>query len=109
MSESTKCYSILNATINFTAKGEPSRNRVPQGARVRLERHAGKLARAVLRGLEGGNALPATRRAGGFGRHSCYYLQGDILHRQVGIVSGTSLAAYFTNMGESPKRAPNLL
>src|SRR2546430_11594696 len=57
MSESTKCYSILNATINFTAKGEPSRNRVPQGALERLERHAGKLARAVLRGLEGGNAL----------------------------------------------------
>src|SRR4030095_14649373 len=30
-------------------------HRVPQGAFVRLERHAGKLARAVLRGLGGSN------------------------------------------------------
>ena len=29
--------------------------RVPQGAFARLERHAGKLARAVLRGLGGSN------------------------------------------------------
>jgi len=29
--------------------------RVPQGALARLERHAGKLARAVLRGLGGSN------------------------------------------------------
>jgi hypothetical protein len=30
-------------------------HRVPQGALARLERHAGKLARAVLRGLGGSN------------------------------------------------------
>src|SRR5215813_10503986 len=30
-------------------------DRVPQGALARLERHAGKLARAVLRGLGGSN------------------------------------------------------
>ena len=31
----------------------PWHDRVPQGALARLERHAGKLARAVLRGLGG--------------------------------------------------------
>ena len=30
-------------------------HRVPHGALARLERHAGKLARAVLRGLSGSN------------------------------------------------------
>jgi hypothetical protein len=36
-------------------------NRVPHGAFERLERHAGKLARVVLRGLDGSNPvrLPA--------------------------------------------------
>src|SRR5215475_137438 len=39
------------------------RHRVPQGAFARLERHAGKLARAVLRGLGGSNSarLPGRR------------------------------------------------
>ena len=38
-------------------------HRVPQGALARLERHAGKLARAVLRGLGGSNParLPGGR------------------------------------------------
>src|SRR6266481_1579586 len=35
--------------------GAPWHYRVPQGALARLERHAGKLARAVLRGLGGSN------------------------------------------------------
>src|SRR2546426_12107619 len=32
-------------------------NRVPHGAFERLERHAGKLARVVLRGLDGSNPV----------------------------------------------------
>jgi hypothetical protein len=32
-------------------------NRVPHGALERLERHAGKLARVVLRGLDGSNPV----------------------------------------------------
>ena len=45
--------------------GAPRHYRVPQGALARLERHAGKLARAVLRGLGGSNLawLPGTRHA----------------------------------------------
>ena len=42
----------------------PWHDRVPQGALARLERHAGKLARAVLRGLGGSNParLPGGRK-----------------------------------------------
>ena len=43
-------------------------DRVPQGALARLERHAGKLARAVLRGLGGSNParLPGGREQSRF-------------------------------------------
>src|ERR1700688_4850067 len=50
-------FSTQNVMSGFIVKGEPYRNRVPQGALERLERYAGKLACTVLRGLEGGNAL----------------------------------------------------
>src|SRR5258706_9536210 len=49
-------FSIQNVMNGFIARVYPSRNRVPQGALERLERHAGKLACAVLRGLGGSNA-----------------------------------------------------
>ena len=47
-----------------TARCSPWHHRVPQGALARLERHEGKLSRAVLRGLGGSN--PA-RLPGEFG------------------------------------------
>src|SRR5207245_10654224 len=49
-------FSIQNVMNGFIARVYPSRNRVPQGPLERLERHAGKLAGAVLRGLGGSNA-----------------------------------------------------
>src|SRR5215831_921349 len=64
-------------------------HRVPQGALARLERHAGKLARAVLRGLGGSN--PA--RLPGVDRVIC-----------PSTVTGRCCAVGFVRIGVSPKR-----
>ena len=49
------CSCILTAIDRFTANSWTLHNRVPHGTFERLERHGGKLARAVLRGLGGSN------------------------------------------------------
>ena len=54
----TTAYScILTAIAESTASIYTLRNRVPQGALVRLERYESKGSRTVLRGGDGGNAV----------------------------------------------------
>src|SRR4029453_10475075 len=53
------------------ARCSPWHDRVPQGALARLERHAGKFARVVLRGLGGSN--PARLPGRGSGQYKVEY------------------------------------
>jgi len=84
---------------DFIARVYPSRNRVPQGALERLERHAGKLARAVLRGLGGSNASRLLGE-GTMATSSPYPTNGEGLE-------STSPLPYFIRERGRRKRASN--
>src|SRR5262249_34300745 len=53
----TGCSCIPTVTGRSIANRSTWHNRVPHGAFERLERHAGELARVVLRGLDGSNPV----------------------------------------------------
>ena len=55
--QKTGCLFTRIAIDKSTARGWKYGNRVLKRAFERLERHAGKLARAVLRGRDGGSAV----------------------------------------------------
>ena len=72
----TGCSCIPTVTGRSIANRSTWHHRVPHGAFERLERHAGKLARVVRRGLDGSNPvrLPGayTLREGRFYRYAMH-------------------------------------
>ena len=76
--QTTGCSCIPTVIGRSIANRSTWHHRVPHGAFERLERHAGKLARVVLRGLDGSNPvrLPGARRAG-----ECVGVSGSLFNR----------------------------